>query len=100
MEQTHVRIRTHDGVPVRDSIEFATGKLFPGEVLAIPSGQAKRAKRQGLVDFVTVEQQVADGVTVKPPASKKKKKRAAKPAPAPETPAVTTPDDTNVDPLT
>jgi hypothetical protein len=75
MELQPVKIVEHDGVPVRVSLKFATGTLMPGEVLAIPMAQAKRAASQGEVEMVS-----PDDVIAAPVAKKKSKAKPAKPA--------------------
>ena len=73
MELKTVKIRERDGVPLRHSIKFNTGTLFPGEQLAIPASQAERAKRGGIVDIID------PNVTPEPVAKPKPKKKAPKP---------------------
>jgi hypothetical protein len=75
MELQPVKIVENDGVPVRVSLKFATGTLMPGEVLAIPMSQAKRAASQGEVEMVS-----PDDVIAAPVVKKKSKAKPAKPA--------------------
>jgi len=83
---THVRIKEHDGVPVRTLVKFGTGDLVPGKVLEVSASQALKAIAQGTVEPVSPQavRVAAEATQTANPKPRRKKAPPADPAPSDE----------------